>query len=183
MPKSNKRKLPPLPPVRPAEIINSEEMAFAVQIFQAGLRGRMPTVNPETKGFETGDGAVARKILESLPAPLGKQFVVRGSRIAPKDTAVHRGLTAVMSHYQNHSQRESILTRIMAFYFLVNKAGAEALKPWQKKCDDDPKAVMLHPAVIDAVAKAPPGRYGQFDEKGFFRLVEKIAAEDYGQAK
>jgi hypothetical protein len=179
MAQKNKSTLLPTTPLVPQAIaIDPEEMAFAFQVFQAGLRLKMPTRNPETYGINTGDIVVAQGELDSLPTLLRGYFVVRDSRLAPRDIPLHRGFLAVLSHYKDHPHVRSILTRTMAFYFLVNKA-IERLEKWQKPSQDEPEAVLLHPAVIEAVALLPTGRYGEFRANQFFDLVEKIAADKY----
>ncbi len=96
-------------PVQPAD---PEEMSFALQVFQAGLRLRMPMQSPEKKGIEFGDAAMAQAMLESLPKVIREQFVIRDNRVAPKDTPLHRGIFGVMEHYKDHPQKDAIASRI-----------------------------------------------------------------------
>jgi hypothetical protein len=155
--------------------VNPEEMIFAIQVFQAALRLRMPVENPERKGIEFDGSEGARTMLDSLPVAVRNQFVVRENRLAPKDTAFHRGVGAVLQHYADHADREAIFQRVMAFYFLVNSRAGERLQQWQKPSEEDSEATMLDSAVMEAVAVAPVRDYGHFQEDEFFAVVEKIS--------
>jgi len=70
----------------------------------------------------------------------------------------------------------------MAFCFLANDLGSNRWKAWYRECEDDPEAVLLHPAIIEAVATAPTGKYRLFEPKKFFNLANKIAADKYGES-
>jgi hypothetical protein len=166
-------------PFEPVPSVNPDEMVFAIQIFQAGLRLRMPVANPESKGIELGSPETAQTMLDSLPKPVRDQFVVREGRIAPKDNALHRGVGAVLSHYADHPERQAIFQRTMGFYFLVNDIGRGGFQRWEKPSEEDPEVTTLHPAILEAVAVAPVGKYGKFEENEFFAVVEQISKEKY----
>ncbi len=105
-------------------------MLFAFQVFQAGLIQKMPTVNPEDRGIEIGHTLTAQIFHGSLPDPLQEMFLVRGSRIVPKDTPLHRGMGALNEHYRSHPLKQAITIRMMAFYFLFNDVGRKKFTYW-----------------------------------------------------
>ncbi|MGH9644347.1 MAG: hypothetical protein ACRD3Q_18245 [Terriglobales bacterium] len=170
-------KLPPPPPLPSAAVVDTEEMIFALQLFQGGYRGALPTVDPTRKGFDVGTDFTAQSFHSLLPEPLSDLFVVRGSQICPADTPLNRGMGAVMTHYKDHENKESVVLRVSAFFFLMNHSRKEVQK-WTKPCDEDPQMAMFHSALFEAAAKAPTGRYGDFEPKKFFRLVAKLAADN-----
>lgn len=175
---------PPAPLNKSLPPIDEEEMAFALQILQAGLRLRMPMDSPEKKGIEAGDAAIAHDLLNSIPEGLRDQFLVRDTRVAPKDTKESRAAFAILDHYRDHPLREAILYRAMSFQRVVNQHYEEFLS-WTRQAtaaeaaDSGPGMVMLHPAVIEAVATAPTNKWGVFDPRTFFETVKKIAKEKY----
>jgi hypothetical protein len=161
------------------EAVDPEELAFAIQLFQAGLRLVMPMESPQKRGIELGDSEMAQGFFDSLPESVRNQFTVKDSRLSPKDNPVNRGVFGVMKHYDKHPQRTAITARVMGFYHLVNSAPREILAEWEKPCKEDAEAVMLHPAVMDAAAVCPTIYQSVFEVVPFFELVNKIAAEKY----
>lgn len=162
--------------------IDPEEMSFAMHLYQFASRMVMPMPNVETGGIEAGDAAIAKMMLDSLPEGLNKMYVVRGTRLAPKDNNINRGMNAVAKHYirdVKHPQFEAIIARLSAFVFLYNDLGEGGLREWTRPSKERPEAVELHPAVIDAIGSAPTDKWGQFDRKTFFETTKKIAAEKY----
>jgi hypothetical protein len=158
--------------------VDPEELGFALQLFQAGLRVKLPMESPEKKGIEFGDVGIAQMMLAALPQPLREQFIVRDSRVAPRDTRLHRAMFAVLNHYKDHKDREAISNRVMAFYFLVNKGGMKPFRKWTKP-SDIPEATMMHPAVVEAMAVTPMPTQAVFEAKTFFETVDRIAKEKY----
>jgi hypothetical protein len=180
------RSLPSLPqpvPFGPVDPINAKEMAFAIQLFQSGLRVKIPMQNPENWGINVGDNDVAQMMIDSMLEGLGQRFVAREGRISPRDSEAHRAAFAVLDHCRTHPARQAIFIRTMAFYFLVSNCDPKALEKWQKPSEDEEQrqegAVLLHPAVIEAAAIGNITPHGQFEPKEFFALVEKIAREKY----
>jgi hypothetical protein len=159
--------------------VDPEEMAFAVSVFQAGLRLRMPMESPENRGIDLGDAKLAQGMLDALPEELRSEFLVKDTRMAPKDSPLHRGIFGVLGHYDKHPLRAAIAGRVMAFYYFINEADPKTLAKWQTPCEEDIEAVMLHPAVMDAAATARTINDAAFPEEEFFALVEKIALEKY----
>ena len=96
-----------------------------------------------------------------------------------KDSDLERGVENLMAVYGTHAQRSSILYRCLAFYLLVNDCGRYVWERWQKDNGDEKGAIILHPAVVDAVAQAPTNWKGEFDVEQFFTIVERIARENY----
>jgi hypothetical protein len=160
--------------------VDKEEMRFALGVFQAGLRLRMPMESPAKKGIPIEDKEEGERMLEPLPPEVRELFTIRDDRVAPKDIPLHRAVFGVMDHYKDHPQREAISTRLGAFYFLVNDVrDTGRWDKWQKPSEEDAEAMMLHPAVVDAIATVRLTKFGGFEVDEFFRAVEKIAKENY----
>jgi hypothetical protein len=161
--------------------VDREEMRFALGVFQAGLRLRMPMESPAKKGIPIEDKVEGERMLEPLPPEVRELFTIRDDRVSPKDTPLHRAVFGVMDHYKDHPQQQAISTRLGAFYFLVNDVRETGRwDKWQKPSEEDAEAMMLHPAVVDAIATVPLTKFGNFKEAAFFAAVEKIAKEEYG---
>jgi len=162
--------------------VDPEEMGFAFQLFQAGLRYTMPMESPEqTEGLAL-DGKTANQFLSIAPDALKEQFTTRGERLVPRDTPVNRGAFAVMNHYREHPQREAVFVRVMAFFFLMNRLDEEQWKRWCKpESGPNDGRMMVHPAVMDAVATAPLNTYGQFEPSEFSALVQRLIEDKYAE--
>lgn len=160
--------------------VDPEEMRFALGVFQAGLRLRLPMESPAKKGIPIESREEGESMLEPLPPEVRELFTIRDDRVSPKDTPLHRAVFGVMDHYKDHPRQQAIGTRLGAFYFLVNDvADTGRLDKWQKPSEEDAEVMLLHPAVVDAIATVPLTRFGGFEVQEFFTAVEKIAKENY----
>jgi hypothetical protein len=147
-----------LPKSKSLPSIDPAEMTFAFQLFQAGIRIRIPMESPETRGIDFGDRDSAQAILDALPPALREDFFVRENFLSPKDTKLSRAMFALLTHYEQHPLRDAIVYRVMGFHHLLNDVDEGLLSKWLKPCTEDEEAVMMHPAVMDAVATCPTKR-------------------------
>ena len=137
--------------------------------------------SPAKKGIPIESKEQGERLLDQLPAEVRDDlFTVHEDRVSPKDTPFHRAVYGVLDHYKDHPQQKAISTRLGAFYFLVNDVRDTGhLDKWQKPSEEDKEAMLLHPAVIDAIATVPLTRFGGFKVEEFFATVQKIAREKY----
>jgi len=84
----------------------------------------------------------------------------------------------VLEHFKNHPQQMSIAHRLSAFIFFASRFRNGGLGKWERQSQDG-SGIEIHPAVIDAAASCPTGKYGEFDKDMFLSTVEKIAKEKY----
>ncbi len=70
--------LPPLVPE--VQAVDSQEMAFALSLFQGALRQQLPTRNPSQRGIDLSENPLASFVFEHMPAEIRDQFVMTGPR-------------------------------------------------------------------------------------------------------
>jgi len=168
-------------PLRPAPPVSPKEMDFAIQLFEAGLRMKIPVSVSETRGVDCGDNATAQKLIDAMPEELGGKFVAQEGRIIPRDPEVRRGAFLVLKHYDRHPLRQAIYIRTLAFHLLANSSNLNLWEKWHKPVGQRLEAP-LHPAVVEAAAIVPTSGQRQFEPEEFFCAVERIAEQKYAKA-
>src|SRR5260370_27137707 len=156
-------------------------MDFAIQLFEAGLRMKIPVSVSETRGLDFGDNAAAQTMIDAMPEEFGKRFVAQEGRIIPRDPELRRGAFLVLKHYDRHPLREAIYVRTIAFYLLAHTSNRNLWEKWHRPVGQR-REVPLHPAVIEAAAIVPTTGHGQFETEEFFCAVERIAEQKYAKA-
>jgi hypothetical protein len=167
-----------LGPVAP---VNPKELDFAIQLFEAGLRMKIPVSVSETRGVDLGDNDAAQMLIDAMPKELGLRFVAQEGRIIPRDPELRRGAFLVLKHYDRHPLRQAIYIRTIAFHLLANSSNRTVLEKWHQPVGEQ-REVPLHPAVIEAAAIVPTTRHGQFEPAEFFCTAEAIVKEKYAKA-
>lgn len=157
--------------------VNTEEMAFCYGVFQGALRGQLAAPDPLRRGmdFETDFAAICARLM--LPAALREFFTVRDGRLSPTDIPFHRACFAVLEHYEDHPDQRALFIRICAFYFFINRHGLKSLGKYTKESDDGPEVVLIHPAVMEAVATAQVSNTLNFERKSFLRRIDRLVRE------
>jgi hypothetical protein len=82
-----------------------------------------------------------------------------------------------LEHYKDHPKQQAFFLRISAFYFFANAHGLKALSKYTKASDEGPGVVLIHPAVMEAVATAPIADVLCFEKKSFLGLVDQLVRE------
>ena len=165
-------------PLEAAMPVNAKELDFAIQLFQAGLRMKIPVSVSETRGVDFGDNTAAQRLIDAMPEELRARFVALEGRIIPRDPELRRGAFLVLKHYQRHPLRRAIYIRTIAFHLLANSANRNLWGKWHTPVAEQ-REVPLHPAVIEAAATVATTGHGQFDTTEFFSAVERIAKQKY----
>jgi hypothetical protein len=170
-----------IPLFGPVAPVNPKELDFAIQLFEAGLRMKIPVSVAETCGVDLGDNPAAQILIDAMPEELRVRFVAQGGRIIPRDPELRRGAFLVLKHYDKHPLRQAIYIRTMAFLLLSNSSDRNLWEKWHKPVGEQ-REVPLHPAVIEAAAVVPTTGHGQFEPVEFFCVVERIAKQKYAKA-
>jgi hypothetical protein len=171
--------LPEGTPLGTTAPVDPKEMDFAIQLFQAGLRMKIP-VSVSELGVDFCDNAAAQTAIDDMPEAVGLRFMAQEGRIVPRDPELQRGAFLVLKHYDKHPLRQALYIRTMAFYLLANTTNRNLWEKWHKPVGEQ-REVPLHPAVIDAVAIVPTTGDGQFETEEFFCAVERIAKQKYAK--
>jgi hypothetical protein len=157
--------------------VDPEEMAFCYGVFQGALRGQLAAPDPSRRGRVFESDAIAEAERSKLPEALREFLAVKEGRLTLTDTPLHRAAFAVLKHYDGHPDQQALFCRIFAFYFFVNKHKIETLSKYTKRCEDEPDVVLVHPAVMQAVAKATMSNSLTFEKNSFLKLIDKLASE------
>ena len=168
-------------PLGAADPVNAKELDFAIQLFQAGLRMKIPVSVSETCGVDFGDNAAAQALIDAMPEELRARFLALEGRIIPRDPELRRGAFLVLKHYDKHPLRQAIYIRTIAFHLLANTANRNLWEKWHTPVAEQ-REVPLHPAVIEAAATVATTGHGQFETIEFFSAVERIAQQKYPMA-
>ena len=78
-------------PLEGALPVNAKELDFAIQLFQAGLRMKIPVSVSEIRGVDFGDNGAAQTLIDAMPEELRARFVALEGRIIPRDPELRRG--------------------------------------------------------------------------------------------
>jgi hypothetical protein len=124
--------LPEVIPLGSAEPVNPKELDFAIQLFEAGLRMKIPVSVSETRGVDFGDNAVAQTLIDAMPEELRARFVAEEGRIIPRDPEFRRGAFLVLKHYDKHPLQQAIYIRTIAFHLLANSSNRNLWERWHK---------------------------------------------------
>jgi hypothetical protein len=142
--------------------VDPDELAFAVALGQAAWRHRMPMESPSRYGFNlAADSGITRYTFRDVP--------------------LNRFALAIREHCgPDEAKFYAIMFRVFAF---MRVQRSEHMRNWTKRCDADPEAILIHPAVIAAAATAPLSeQQPTFAPKAFFSRVENLAAHEFQAA-
>ncbi len=157
--------------------VRAEEMAFAMSIFVSAADGQMFSSGPSDAQASLRERQACQHFLSFLAAEHAERSSLRQAANSQK-TPLFQAIFAVWEHDREDAGRLSITARVLAFHFLMEQTSGALLRCW---CSPDPKGeetVLLHPAVVEAIAKMPLSPRGQLHVKDFVQAVE-VAAKMY----
>lgn len=155
----------------PVESVNVDEMAFAMALFVAAARGQVAPPSEQSSGYELRrDPRPDNPLLEKL-----REKLVTMEEAASDDIPLACAVAVVWQHYEGADDRQSICSRLVAFYSLMVRSQGAAVEGSVTPTGNDPGTVVLDPSVIQAVATAPLSIDGQFDDAHFKELVTSSA--------
>lgn len=156
----------------PIGSVNFDEMAFAMALFFAAARGQVPLPRDENTGTER------RSRPESHSLALGHLRTKLGNmeEAASDEVPLACAVAAVWHHYEGAPNRQTICSRLVAFYSLVVRSQGTAVEGNVQALDG---VGGLGPSLIQAVATAPVSADGQFDDLQFRELV--VTSADRGE--
>lgn len=152
-------------------------MAFCYGVFQGALRGQLAAPDPLRRGMDFESDQIAKSARLMLPEALQEFFTVGHGRLTPTDIPFHRACFAVLEHYNDHPDQQAFFIRISAFYFFINKHGVKSLERYTKESEDGPGVVLIHPAVMEAVATAQVSDTLGFEKKALLKVIDKLVRE------
>ena len=155
---------PGSPQVAPVAL---EEMAFAIALFFAAARGKVPMSDVQSTGFE-----LRRELqIHSPEVASVAERLVDTAEASPDEFQLACAVTVIWHHYDGTKYREAVCSRLVAFYALMVRTKGAAIVGRSQAVEGDPASIVLEPEVIQAVATAPLTLDGQFHDLEFRRLV------------
>ena len=85
-------------------------------------------------------------------------------------------------HYEGDVRQRSICARVLGFHGLMIMTEGALVADWVVSPEEKPEIILLHPAVVKAVAMTPLGNNGAMVCPEFLRTLEFIAHADAKQA-
>ena len=154
--------------------VRAEEMAFAISIFVSAANGQIfPSAPPDVQASLRERRSCQRFVsfLAAEDAECGSLWKAATSQ----ETPLFRAIFAVWEHDREDSGRLSIVARVLAFYSLMERTEGAVLERWCDRNPEGEETVLLHPAVIEAIAGIPLGSRGQLHANDFVQAVEAAA--------
>ena len=154
-----------------------EEIAYALTVFVAAanleLREETADLSPEAMSSRQA----CRQSYDALTGNTATLPMAASQKFQPQNT-LYGAYKAVWNQYRDDERQGSICARVLGFYSLVEQSRGEAIRQWVEACPESPAAVMLHPAVIVALANIPLRADGRLAPTPFLELVALIAKTD-----
>jgi len=153
--------------------VPADEIAFAMSLFLAAAQRKiLPKKRPTTEA-ELSNGQEAQRVFVSLvplrPVPFPKAAEFQGSSLS-------EAFLTVWQHYAGDDRQASLCARVLGFHLLMERTEGDAVGRWLMPSPSDPGTVLLHPAVIEAVASVPLLHEGRLPEELFIQTVVLYAS-------
>ncbi len=157
--------------------VPADEIAFAMSLFLAAAQRKiLPNKRPRTE-TELSIGQQAQHVFVSLvpsqPVGFPKAAEFKGSSLS-------EAFLTMWQQYAGDDRQASICARVLGFHLLMERTEGAAVERWLTFSRGDPETVLLHPAVIEAVASVPLLREGRLPEELFIQTVAVQASRSLG---
>ncbi len=101
----------------------------------------------------------------------------RNEKALSYEQTLESALLALWRRYGGDNRQASVCLRVLNFYRLTAESAGSPVERWVQPCSAAEEEVLLHPALVQALACIPLGEQGRFAEDAFFGLVEDFARE------
>lgn len=150
-----------------------DEIAFALSLFVAAASGSGPQPKPPRNSAQLSAVDACRRVL--------LQVCSQGSRRSAPGAPIERNLASTFltlwQHYEGDPLQRSICVRVLGFYLLTERSAGLAIKTWVTASEDHPDTVVLHPAIVEALATVPLQASQPLTRTPFLALVNRIASQ------
>lgn len=148
--------------------VPADEIAFAMSLFVAAAQRKiLPDKTPTTEA-ELLIGQEAQRVFVSLvpqkSVPFPKAAAFLGSSLS-------EAFLAVWQHYSADDRQASVCARVLGFHLLMERTEGAAVGRWLTPSSSDPETVLIHPAVIEAIASVPLLDEGRLPEELFIQTI------------
>lgn len=162
------------------DAVSQEEIGYALSLFLCAANGQLPP-NPKPSGrAQLLDLKHCRSLYLALTGPA--EATTPAAATEPRHPRTLEAAFASLWHsYAGDARRSSICARVLAFYLLMERTEGSAIAAWAQPSDSDSTEVVLHPAVVQALAVAPLDAAG-LQEDTFVSLIGSIASRETANA-
>jgi hypothetical protein len=157
-------------------IFQVDEIAFAMSLFVNAASLNIPKLLIRESSSPTSDcGRVFRSLTETMPRTAITD-VIGGQ------SGLEYAFLALWTHYEGDVRQRSICARVLGFHRLMMPTRGELVADWVHSPEDRPEVVLLHPAVVEAIAKTPLWECGAMVRPEFLKTLEATAEANMKQA-
>ena len=148
--------------------VPADEIAFAMSLFFAAAQRKiLPSKRPTTEA-ELSIGQEAQRVFVSLVPPRPVSFPKAAEF---QGSSLSEAFLTVWQQYAGDERQASICARVLGFHLFMERTEGAAVEHWLLTDPTDFETVLLHPAVIEAVASVPLLREGRLPEELFIKTV------------
>ena len=156
--------------------VATEEIAFAMTLFVGAANGHTPAHSVAPEQPDEADG---RRFFLDLAAPNPE------AADALLESSLFHAFRVIWLDYQSDTRRASIAARVLGFCFLMERTRGAILQAAKIDALASETLIVLHPAVIEAVACVPLNASGVLTLAAFTTTLEDkiLAHPDLQQGK
>ncbi|MGI4827853.1 MAG: hypothetical protein ACRYFU_06655 [Janthinobacterium lividum] len=146
------------------ESIASDEIGFAMTLFvnyaNEGLRS---PIEPDAEAGLVDQEGGKRLFFTLSFGPLATVDEAKQKELL--QTSLYRTFSCLWSHYAGDHRRESICARVFGFCCLMEKTRGALVEQWMVPSPLGPERIILHPAIVEAVASTELSAQGRMSER------------------
>jgi hypothetical protein len=94
------------------------------------------------------------------------------------ESTLRYAFTALWAHYEGDIRQKSVCARVSGFHRLMILTRGALVANWMVSPDDSPEIILLHPAVVAAVAMTRLGRVVRWYDQNFFEPLNDDGSRD-----
>lgn len=149
--------------------VSSDEMAFALTLFvEAANRGLSTTAKVHQHEDE-----LCEQLYVTLCAEAPRLPTVECPQ-PDHHTTLYTAFRTLCRHYTGDTLQAAVCARVLAFHFLMERTAGNLLSEWVRPHPETVKLVVLHPAVVEAIATTSLHGSVLLGESVFLDLVAQI---------
>jgi hypothetical protein len=155
--------------------IPPDEMGFAMALFANAANGRLSL--PGLGSSPTGSNQMCERLFMRLICSDDLAAATPKPAVIEDDLSLYAVFRMLWDRYEGDARQVSVCARVLAFHFLMERTAGGAHTEWLKPCPSEPEAVVLDPAVVEALAGICLLKDGLLREEHLLKEVEWHSAK------
>ncbi len=157
--------------LRMFEAVASDEIAFAMTLFVSSANRLLgSSLEEKTETWDQDRKEGERTFLTLATVPLDE-----AQRSTLLRSALYRCFLAMWDQYAGDERRTSICARVLGFCCLMEKTRGAVVEDWIFPSPHGPEQILLHPAVVEAVATTLLSNRGHMSELALAADIRRLA--------